>query len=113
MPLATIEHLVGDRHTNGLLESQLHVLIGFDGSMQRPVQTRILQDQKGRLVVGDVKMPAMARTVQQWNTVIKFVAAIQALAEFEEMTFPFKFDTQLFPHEAAATVAAHQVRAAN
>ena len=57
------QHLVFHRNADNSLERRLHLFVGVDDGMQRPVLGGILHDQERRFGVGDVIMPAMARTV--------------------------------------------------
>ena len=59
-PRRTGQHLVSDRHGNRPLEHRLHVIIAVDNRMQGKVTSSVLYNEKSRMRVGDVIVPAFA-----------------------------------------------------
>src|SRR6185436_8712068 len=64
-------------------------------------------------LVGDVVVAAMAWTFADWNAVVKLVAAIERLAQAQDVGFSTQPDAELLAHPAAAAVAADHVLRAN
>ena len=81
------QHLVFDRNADDALERRLHLFVAVDDGMQRPVLGRILHDQERRFVVGDVIVPAVARTVPERQPVEQLVAAVERLAQRQQIAF--------------------------
>ena len=77
--------------------------------MQRPVTGRVLHDEKAALVVGDMPMPAVPRTVAQGHHVKQFIAAEQGLTKLRHRALAAQFDAQLGSHDAVAAIAADQI----
>ena len=104
-PLADIEHLVFDRHGADLLEHRRHVFVFLDHRMQREVARVVLHDQLRRLRVGDVIVPPLADR----DALVQVVAAIERLAQLQQVAFAGKLDAELLAHDAGAAVAADQI----
>ena len=105
LPLADIEHLVLDRHGDGLLEHRRHVGVGLDHRMQGEVPGRILHDQLRRLGVGHVVVPALADR----DALEQIVAVIERLPQLQQVGVALQADAELPAHDARAAVAADQV----
>ncbi len=65
----------------------------------------VLHDQEGRLVVGDVIVPAFADR----DPLIQVFAVIERLAQLQQVAFARQLDPELAPHGAAAAVAADHI----
>src|SRR6266481_8863467 len=109
LPLADVEHFVFHGHADGPLELPRHVLVLADDRVERPVPSRILHDQERRRIVGDVVMPPFAGTVPDRDPVIEIVAAVQRLAQLQEIALAAQADAELVPYSARAAVAAHEI----
>ena len=109
LPFADVEHLVLHRHADGLLELRRHVAVLVDHRVQRPVPGRVLHDEEGRALVGDVVVAAFARAAVDRNSIEQLVAAVERLAQAQDVGFAAQRDAELLAHRAAAAVAAHQV----
>ena len=66
---------------------------------------RVLHDELRRLVVGDVVVPALA----DGDALEQVVAAVQRLAELQDVAFAGQLDAELLADGAGAAVAADQV----
>ena len=108
-PRTAREHFIFYRDTDDLFEHAFHLFIGVDCRMQRPVTGRVLHDEKAALVVGDMPMPAVPRTVAQGHHVKQFIAAEQGLTKLRHRALAAQFDAQLGSHHAVAAIAADQI----
>src|ERR1700675_4315583 len=113
LPLADIEHVVFHGHADGPLELPRHVLVLADDRVERPVPGRILHDQERRRIVGDVIMAPFAGTVADRDPVVEIVAAVQRLAQLQEVALAAQADAELVPYSARAAVAAYEIGGAN
>src|SRR6185436_7542294 len=113
LPFADAQHLVFHRHADRPLELRRHVAVVGDRRVQRPVARRVLHDEESRALVGDVVVAAVARAVADWNALVKLVAAIERLAQAQDVGLATQLDAELPAHRAAAAVAADQVLGSN
>src|SRR5437899_9791005 len=109
LPLADVEHVVFHGHADGPLELPRHVLVLPDDRVERPVPSRILHDQERRRIVGDMVMAPFAGTVADRDALVEIVAAVQRLAQLQEVALAAQADAELVPYSARAAVAAHEI----
>ena len=73
--------LVLHRNADGVLELAIHLRLGLDHRMQRPVVGGVLHDQLRGLVVGDVIVPALAGAVAERQPLEQLFAMVKRLAQ--------------------------------
>jgi hypothetical protein len=104
-PFADPLHFVSQRHGDGLFEHPRHVFVLFHHRMQREVPRVVLQDELRRVGVGDVIVPSLADR----NAVEQLVAAVQRLAELQDVALALQRDAELLANLAGAAVAAGEI----
>ena len=109
LPLADVEHLVLHRNADGALQLPGHVRVALGDRVQRPVPGRVLHDQEGRTVVGDVIVAAFPRAVAERDPVEQLVAAVERLAQPQQSALAAQRDAELLAHGARAAIAADEV----
>ncbi len=109
LPLADVEHLVFERHADGLLELARHVLVALDDRVQGPVPRRVLHDEEARLAVGHVVVAALAGALAEGKPLEKLGAGVERLAQLEQVALAAQADAELVAHGARATVAADEI----
>ena len=70
---------------------------------------RVLHDQEARPVIGDMIVPAFAGTVADRNAVEQLIAAVECLAQFQQIAFAAQRNAELLAHRAGAAVAADHI----
>ena len=113
LPLAHIQHLVVDRRAHHLLELPRHGGIVLDDGVQGPVPRRILHDEEGIRVVGDVVVPSAARPVAHRQPVVEVVGPVQRLPQPKDVALARQADAEVAADRAAAAVAADKVSRAD
>src|SRR5947207_14434735 len=106
LPLADVEHVVFHGHADGPLELPRHVLVLADDRVERPVPGRILHDQERRRIVGDMVMAPFAGTVADRDALVEIVAAVQRLAQLQEVALAAQADAELVTYPGRAGVPA-------
>src|SRR5436190_8169681 len=109
LPLAHVEHLVFHGDADGPLELPRHVLVLADDRVERPVPSRILHDQERRRIVGDMVMAPFAGTVGDRDALVEIFAAVQRLAQLQEVALAAQTDAELVTYPARAAVAADEI----
>src|SRR2546422_5462264 len=109
LPLADVEHVVFHGHADGPLELPRHVLVLADDRVERPVPSRLMHDQQRRRIVGDMVMPPFPGTVADRDALVEIVAAVQRLAQLQEVALAAQTDAELVPYSARAAVAANEI----
>ena len=104
-PAPDVDGLERQRHRDGLLEQVDHVGVLLDHAVQREVLGRILHDQEGVAGIRHVIMPALADR----DALVEPVAAIEGLAQLEQIALAGEPDAELLAHRARAAVAAGEV----
>ena len=85
-----------------------HVGVAVDDGMQREMPGRILHDQLGRVIVGDVIVPTLADR----DAIEQALAVMQRLPQLQHTVFVAgELDAELLAHHAGAAVAADQIGA--
>ena len=104
-PAADIDGLERQRQRDRLLEQGDHVGVLLDHAVQGEVPGRILDDQEGVRGIGDVIVAALA----DGDALIEAVAAIEALAQFQQVALAGEADAELLADRAGAAVAAGEI----
>ena len=106
LPLADVERVELQRHGDGLGEHRHHVCVAVDDRMQGEVPGRILHDKLGRVIVGDVIVPALAHR----DPIEQALAVMQRLPKLQHAVLVAgKLDAELLARHACAAVAADQI----
>ena len=87
----------------------VHLLVGLDHRMQRPVLGGVLHDQLRRLVVGDVIVAALAGTIADRQPLEQLFAVVERLAQAQQIAFAAQLDAELLAHRAGAAIAADEI----
>ena len=109
LPFADVEHLELERHRDCLRELAVHVAVLLDDGVQREMSGGILHDQLGRAVVGHVIVAALA----DGDALKELVAAIERLAQLQDVALTAQRDAKLLAHDARAAVAADEIARAD
>jgi len=106
LPRSDIERIELERHRDRLLKLRHHVGIAVDDRMQREMPGRVLHDELGRMVVGDVIVAALADR----DALEQLFAVVQRLAQLQHAVFVAgELDAELPAHRAVAAIAAGQI----
>src|SRR6266850_718880 len=107
------EHLVLHWNCDGALEHRIHVGVLLDHGMQGEVLGRVLHDEKAVVAVGNVIVAPPAWALADGDALEQLIAAIQRLAQLEQVVLAAQLDAELLAHGARAAVAAHHIRRAD
>ena len=106
LPLADIERVELQRHSDGLREHRRHVGVAVDDGMQGEMPGRILHDQLGRVIVGDMIVP----TLTDRDAIEEALAVMQRLPQLQHTVFiAGQLYSELLAHHAGAAIAADQI----
>ncbi len=100
-----MDRLERQRHRDGLFEQRDHVGVLLDHAVQREMLGRILHDEEGVAGIRHVIVPALADR----DALIEPVAAVERLAQLEQIALAGEPDAELLAHRARAAVAAGKI----